>query len=70
MPASELVLPTVGILALIAVALLLAPAFAWARRQVIGSGAEVRDTGAERMQDPDALRKGQPFTAKRDDPRV
>jgi len=54
MPASELVLPTVGILVIIAVALLLAPAFAWARRQVFGNGAQVRDTGAEGMNDPEA----------------
>ena len=54
MPASELVLPTVGILVIIAVALLLAPAFAWARRQVFGNGAHVLDTGAEGMNDPEA----------------
>ena len=54
MPASELVLLTVGILGLIGVALLLAPAFAWARRQFFGNGAPVRDTGAEGMHDPEA----------------
>jgi len=54
MPASELVLLTVGILIIISVALLLAPTVAWARRQVFGSGAQVRDTGAEVMADPEA----------------
>lgn len=54
MPASELVLLTVGILIIIAVALLVGPTVAWARRQVFDSGAQVRDTGAEGMADPEA----------------
>jgi diguanylate cyclase (GGDEF)-like protein len=53
MPASELVLLTVGILAVIAIALLLAPTVGWARRQVFGIGGQ-RGTGAEGMHDPEA----------------
>jgi diguanylate cyclase (GGDEF)-like protein len=53
MPASELVLLTVGILIIIAVALLAGPTVAWARRQVFDS-AQVQDTGAEGMADPGA----------------
>jgi diguanylate cyclase (GGDEF)-like protein len=54
MPASELVLLTIGILALIAVALLLAPTFAWAQRQLIGKRGQERGTGADGMDDQEA----------------
>jgi diguanylate cyclase (GGDEF)-like protein len=54
MPASELVLLTIGILALIAVALLLAPTFAWAQRQLIGNRGQERGTGADGMDDQEA----------------
>jgi diguanylate cyclase (GGDEF)-like protein len=54
MPASELVLLTVGILTVIAVALLLAPTFVWAQRRIIGNRGQERGTGVEGMRDPEA----------------
>jgi diguanylate cyclase (GGDEF)-like protein len=54
MPTSELVLLTIGILAVIAVALLLAPTFAWAQRRIIGNRGQQPGTGAEGMRDDEA----------------
>jgi diguanylate cyclase (GGDEF)-like protein len=52
MPTSELVLLTVGILAIVAVALLAAPTWGWVRRELIGGGQ--RGNGAEGMAEPRA----------------
>jgi diguanylate cyclase (GGDEF)-like protein len=52
MPTSELVLLTVGFLAIVAVALLAAPTWGWVRRQLMGGGQ--RGNGAEGMAEPRA----------------
>ena len=49
---SELVLGAIAILAVVAVALLLGPAFGWLRRRVAGRGEQHREAQAEGMQDP------------------
>jgi diguanylate cyclase (GGDEF)-like protein len=54
MPASELVLLTIGSLAVIAAGLLAAPTLGWVRRKVRGGGSRVRGTGAEDMHEPGA----------------
>ena len=52
---SDIVLAAIAILATLAFAILLAPAFVWARRRLFGRGTQERETRTEGTLDPQAI---------------
>lgn len=56
-PLADIVLAAIAILATLAFALLLAPAFVWVRRRIAGRGAAERDVRAEGSLDPELIAK-------------